>query len=255
MWGEQTVSGMFAILVNVPFSDKAYGILWFVYVLTGLYILAPIITPWLNSTGRSGVKHLLLLWGVTLLMIIARNYVRFPSDERQILYYFGGYAGYFLLGYSLHKYRPCFSSTLLILMTIFPFAIALLLRYPTFLDLDRKSFLGYLSLFTALCSLGWFGFIQSNHLHNFFNNNSRGEVGICSRRIIIVKISNLTFGVYLVHIIVRNALWHVPFIISHGCIIELALTISLTFLFSLSISWMISKLPYAQYIIGYKKKE
>ena len=67
------------------------------------------------------------------------------------------------------------------------------------------------------------------------------------------SISNATFGVYLIHIIVRNAIWHIPFVISHGCVVELILTISLTFFFSLCIVWLISMLPFANYIIGYKQ--
>lgn len=252
MWGEQSVSDMLSLFVNVPFSDKAYGILWFVYVLIGLYILAPIITPWLNTTDRLEVKHYLLLWGGTLLLIKARNFVKFPADERQMLYYFGGYAGYFVLGYYVHKYRPNISSALLIIMIILPFAIALLLRMPSFLEVDRWSVLGYLSLFTALCSFGWFGFVQKVTTSSFsikVNLNQEKTFMRC----MIVKTSNLTFGVYLVHIIVRNALWKFPFVISHGCIMELLLTISLSFFISLGIAWGISKLPYAQYIIGYRK--
>ncbi len=252
MWRKQSVSDMLSLLVNVPFSDKAYGILWFVYVLIGLYILAPIISPWINTTDRREVKHLLHLWGVTLLLIIARNYVKFPADERHMLYYFGGYAGYFLLGYYVHKYRPRISSALLILMVTLPFAVALLLRTSPFMAVDRWSVLGYLSLFTALSSLGWFSFVQKVTSSSFLITDNRNQKKTFVRSM-IVKISNLTFGVYLIHIIVRNALWQFPFVISHGCIIELSLTISLSFLISLSLAWGISKLPYAQYIIGYKK--
>ena len=67
-------------------------------------------------------------------------------------------------------------------------------------------------------------------------------------------ISNLTFGVYLMHIIVRNVLWHIPFIKGHGCIVELSLTIMLTFVISLGLSYAISNLSFAQYIIGFKNK-
>ena len=249
--GEQSFSEMLAILVNVPFSDKAYGILWFVYVLVGLYILAPILSPWLISASKNEVKWLLGIWGVTLILTIARNFIGFPADERQMLYYFGGYGGYFILGYYLHQYRPRHNTLLLMFMILLSFVVALLLRAPMFLELNRDSFLGYLSIFIALSSYSWFVLIQKSISSNIGENESdKNNSLICN---LVAKVSNLTFGVYLLHIIVRNAIWHIPFVISHGCIIELILTISLTFIFSLGVAWLISMLPFANYIIGYKK--
>lgn len=249
--GKQSFSEMLAILVNVPFSDKAYGILWFVYVLIGLYILAPILSPWLSSASKSDVRWLLGIWGVTLILIIARNFIRFPDDERQMLYYFGGYGGYFLLGYYLHQYRPRQNTLLLMFMILLSFVVALLLRAPMFLELNRNSFLGYLSIFIALSSYGWFTLIQKSISSN--NTGNESEKINSPIRNFVTKVSNLTFGVYLIHILVRDTIWHIPFVISHGCLIELILTILFTFVFSLSVVWLISMLPFANYIIGYKQ--
>lgn len=251
-WGDRSISDMFAILVYVPFSSGAYGILWFVYILIGLYLLVPILSPWLISVSKNSVKCLLGLWVVTLVLIIARNFISFPDDERQMLYYFGGYGGYFLLGYYFHQYRPRHSVLLLLILIICPFAIALLLRTPSFLDVDRWSVLGYLSLFTALCAYGWFGLIQKLVFPRTIENANDGQKLLLKG--IITRVSNLSFGVYLSHIIVCNAIWRIPFVTSHGCVLELILTILLTFSISLGIVWLISLLPFAQYIIGYKQR-
>lgn len=251
-WGDKGISDMFSVLVNVPFSSGAYGILWFVYILIGLYFLAPILSPWLISASKNSVKWLLGLWLVSLVLIIARNFISIPGDERQMLYYFGGYGGYFLLGYYLHQYHPRHGILLLLILILCPFAVALLLRTPSFLGIDRWSVLGYLSLFTALCAYGWFGLIQKIVFPDTIENASDGQKH--SLKSIITKVSNLSFGVYLSHIIVCNAIWRIPFVTSHGCVLELILTILLTFSISLGIVWLISLLPFAQYIIGYKQR-
>ena len=212
-------------------------------------MVAPIISPWLVSTQRNNVKFVLVLWGITLVFLIVRNYIFIPTDEKQMLYYFGGYIGYFLLGYYLHRWRPRVKTILLIMFLILPFIIAVVLRMPLFSEIDRWSVLGYLSLFTALCSLAWFLLIYKMTIqlstYSIFGRYriKRG----------LIMISNLTFGVYLIHIPVQHALRQIPFVTAYGCVIELLLTIFLTFLVSLSIAYTISKWSFAQYVIGYKK--
>lgn len=247
-WGDQNISEAFIKLKYLPFSAEGYGILWFIYVLIGLYFVAPIISPWLMSTRRENIKFVLILWGITLVFLIIRNYLYIPHNEDQMLYYFGGYLGYFLLGYYLHKYRPKVNMLLLIFLLLLPFFGGWVIRKPFFSGVDRWSVLGYLSLFTALCSLAWFLLVEKTTvlLRNIIKKQivKRG----------IVMISNLTFGVYLMHIIVRNVLWHISFFKGHGCVVELSLTIMLTFVISLGLSYAISNLSFAQYIIGFKNK-
>ena len=72
----------------------------------------------------------------------------------------------------------------------------------------------------------------------------------------ITLLSNCCFGIYLVHIfIMRNILWKCDFISAGGGIIQIILTILLTSLLSFAVVWCISKLPYSQYVIGYKSKK
>ena len=239
-------------LIYIPFCSNAYGILWFVYVLIGLYFLAPIITPWLISSQRKNVEFVLLLWLISLIFLIMRNYIEIPDDEQSMLYYFSGYAGYFLLGYYLHRYRPGINSILLVAFIVLPFLIALLIRMPFFSDIDRWSVLGYLSLFTALCSLWYFEIVEKITARLIHDDSKKSLVSCISP--IISIISNLSFGVYLMHIPVRNALWHIPFVQAYGWKVELTLTILLTFLLSLLVAYIISKFSFAKYIIGYTSK-
>lgn len=246
-WSDQSIIETGLLLINIPFSDKAYGILWFIYVLIGLYLVAPIISPWLQSTSHKNVKAALIIWCFSLIFLIFRNYIYIPANEKQMLYYFSGYIGYFILGYYLHRYHPRMNNLLVFTLILLPYLIALIIRTPLFSEINPWSVLGYLSFFTALCAFAWFIAIQRlSPLCNVINHTTKR---------FITRLSNLTFGVYLTHIIVRNALWHFfPYVTSNGCIMELLLTISLTFLLSFCFTYLIANIPFANYIIGYKNK-
>lgn len=71
----------------------------------------------------------------------------------------------------------------------------------------------------------------------------------------IADISNLTFGIYFIHIfIMRYILWHCDFIQSiESYILQTAVITVLTFVFSMLCCYIISMIPGAQYIIGYKR--
>lgn len=257
LFGDRSIPEMLSFFLYIPFCDKAYGIMWFVYVLVGLYMLAPIISPWLVAAKKRDIEIVLAVWFVTLVLLIVRNFMHILSDERHMLYYFGGYAGYFVLGYYLHTYRPKIKVWIAICLILLSFLVGGLLRVEPFLEMDRKSILGYLSLFIALSSIGWFYLIQTvmpritvQLRKKIFSQKS---FLIDKMRHLLIVASNLTFGVYLTHFIICHALWHLPFIVKQGCIVEIILTVTLTFSLSMLLAWGLSRLPVASYLIGYKR--
>lgn len=54
---------IFRSVVSLPFYRQE-GVLWFMYVLVGLYIVAPVISPWLDKADKNTIKKYLYLWGV-----------------------------------------------------------------------------------------------------------------------------------------------------------------------------------------------
>lgn len=92
------------IILSMPFSAQGHGVLWFMYTLSGLYLLAPIVSPWLVQVTKREVEIVLGLWGVTLCYPLLQNFVGITEGTTGILYYFTGYAGYFLLGYYLKRW-------------------------------------------------------------------------------------------------------------------------------------------------------
>lgn len=229
-------------LISIPFSAQGHSILWFMYTLIGLYLLSPIISPWLQKASKREIEWVLLLWGVTLCFPLLSYGVTINTSQTGILYYFGGYAGYFLLGYYLHTYRPKISPIGIALLFLIPLCSAVTFKL-TGTQVDFYSVFWYQSIFTVMMCIGWFCIFQ--RLEERVPHSSW-----------ITLLSNCCFGIYLVHIfIMRNILWKCGIISGNGGIIQIILTILLTSLISFIITWCISKLPFTQYIIGYKSKK
>src|SRR6201987_5441904 len=53
--------------IPVNFGPEV-GHLWFLYMLLAIYLIAPVLSPWVVSESRRSMELFLLLWGVTLLL-------------------------------------------------------------------------------------------------------------------------------------------------------------------------------------------
>ena len=232
------------VLLSIPFSHQ-YGILWFMYMLAGLYLLAPILSSWLKLTGKKELEFYLFLWTVTMCYPYIRYFIGVNEGHTGILYYFGGYVGYFLLGYYLRTYVKAFAIWKSIILLLIPLSVATILKTLQVPVHFYDSF-WYLSLLVAMMSVAWFLLIK--HLYKPYNGASHFHN-------IIALVSNCCFGIYLVHIfIMRSIIWKWTWLYNLGTIQILTVTL-LTFIASLGVTWLISYLPGAEYIIGFKQKK
>jgi len=100
-------------LVNIAHIPVNYGTeighMWYVYMLIGLYLLVPVISPWLQTASRTTLRCYLGIW----LVASSLPYIHlvFPEvfgecywNPTPMLYYFTGFAGYFILGFYIRKY-------------------------------------------------------------------------------------------------------------------------------------------------------
>ena len=123
-WGEP-VQNFKDLVLNFNY---AAGHLWFVYMIVGVYILMPLLSPWAEKVGR---KELLVYLGICLFTTLV-PYIRelgsggaapviygpsgIPNPAKYpiwgeaswntfgVLYYFSGFIGYLLLGLYLRKF-------------------------------------------------------------------------------------------------------------------------------------------------------
>lgn len=108
--------------------NYAAGHLWFVYMLIGLYVLMPMLSPWAEKVGKKELQVYLLLCFLTTLIPFIREKmigadavcVYGPSgipmqahyplwgeaswNEFGVFYYLSGFIGYMLLGLYLRKF-------------------------------------------------------------------------------------------------------------------------------------------------------
>ncbi len=232
-------------LLSIPFSTQGHGVLWFMYTLAGLYLLAPILSPFLERASERELRFYLLLWAVALCFPILALFLGVNRSTTGMLYYFTGYVGYFVLGYYLHAYKPRVKTIFMIAMIIVPLVFFAIHRYYS-LDGDFFDVFGYLSITIVVMSFAWFIGIRS-----MIEQLRLGGAKL------LTELSNACFGIYLVHIfIMRNILWHSDFIVhAFGGIGQIVMTWMSTFAISFALTYLISYLPYAEYIVGYKHKK
>ena len=89
-------------MLLIPINFSLYTThLWYIYMLIGLYLYLPILSCWLERASEKALRGFLLLWGVSLLVPYAIQYVS-PGgvwgtcawNEFGMLYYFAGFNGY-----------------------------------------------------------------------------------------------------------------------------------------------------------------
>lgn len=234
-------------LLSIPFSAQGNGILWFMYTLIGLYLLVPIISPWIRLVSKREIEIYLVLWFITLIYPYIGLILQCNTSNTGVLYYFTGYAGYFLLGYYLNRYT-------LLLKVLLPVSL-LMLPLPLFnkllgWELDFYSAFWYLSAPVAIITASWFCCIKRCFSNITIKSDSL-KFKFVSKALTVI--SNLAFGIYLVHIFVmRTLLWNWSLIQSiKKYYLQTFVVIVFTFIVSFVIVYLISKLPLAQYIIGY----
>lgn len=223
-------------------------ILWFMYSLAGLYLLTPVLSRWLSVASTKEVEFYLFLWLATLCIPFVKLFVSVNETDTSWLYYFHGYVGYYVLGYYLHNcleerliqmriWTKVLSIAIFLIVTIaLPFS-----SYALHIEFDFYSLFWNLSITVVLQCVAWWILIKKS-TYKFFHS--------CP---MLKELSKLSFGIYLIHIIVmRNFLWKTTWMQGMNGIIQILVCTILTFTISALISFGLSKIKYARVIIGCK---
>lgn len=124
VWGEP-VQNFKDLLLNFNYSA---GHLWFVYMLVGIYLLIPMLSPWAERVSRKELGFYLAICMFTTLIPFIRemaggdsatviygpsgipNYAKYPLwgecswNQYGIFYYLSGFIGYLLFGLYVRKF-------------------------------------------------------------------------------------------------------------------------------------------------------
>ena len=233
-------------LTSIAFSPQGNGVMWFMYTLIGLYIIAPIISRWLERCSKREIELYLVLWGVTLCYPILETMLYINRSDTGILYYCSGYAGYMLLGYYMKQYPTAINGKVLIPLCSVSVAAPIVCKICN-IEIDFYTLFWYLSIFVVIMCAAWFKMAME-----YGNKIVKSNIG----RSFIENFSNVSFGIYFIHIFVlRCFLWEMKWIKSiDSYILQTVILATCTIAISYATCYIISLLPKAEYIIGYKKK-
>lgn len=232
--------------LSIPFSPQ-HKVLWFMYTLSGLYLIAPIISSWITKISKRELELYLILWMITMLYPVLELFLDVRQDTTGMLYYVSGYAGYFLLGYYMKSYPQTMPFKIIVPLSILSLLVPVCCKIGK-IEIDFYRMFGYLSIFVVIQCVMWFRLITK-----FLGGGCKSSPLLP----LLEKCSNLSFGIYLIHIfILAYVLGKWRFIMDiDSYILQTFVIAILTFISSLMICWLISHLPKADYIIGYKSKK
>ena len=123
VWGEP-VQNFKDLILNFNY---AAGHMWFVYMIIGLYLIMPLLSPWAEKVGKRELQVYLGIWLFTTMIPLIRqlvggpapviygpsgipNAAKFPLwgeaswNAYGVFYYLSGFVGYMLLGLYFRKF-------------------------------------------------------------------------------------------------------------------------------------------------------
>jgi surface polysaccharide O-acyltransferase-like enzyme len=244
---DQAVKNFVTIPINFNDND---GHLWFVYMLIGLYLFIPVISPWVQTASKQFKQGFLAIWLVTLYFPYVNTiypqilgeafWNKYPSG-----YYFSGYIGYLVLGHYIKEYvklSKTGSFVFGLIMVIIGYTITNLVfahQMPFAKNIPELELSwSFPTINVALMALGLFLMFsiitfKSAATEKFF-----------------AKVSALTYGVYLAHILVLNQMFPLINNWLHNVVLVIpALAIS-TFIVTYIGIKLLSYLPWSKYIVG-----
>ena len=180
--------GIFSLL-----TKPERKLLWFMYAIIGIYISLPFIKCMVDKMSKEEDKLFVILWlifnGVLKKLNIGNTYL-IPIISGTY------YLGYFIIGYMIIKYydhiQRIKSNKLLLMTSIISFIIVVFLTYFISINNDKHftKLLTYSNALIMIASL-------TSFIYLYLNIKDK-------ENIIISKLSNLSFGIYLFHGIILD---------------------------------------------------
>ena len=238
------------------------GHLWFVYMMLGVYLIMPIISPWLQQVSARGERIFLALWILATAVPFIRELgeaVRGSEgiwgeaswNEFGTLYYVSGFVGYVVAAHYIRTYIDwgvkrtlCIALPMLVAgyaITAIPFYYTIPDSYPVRASIDLAV---DMELSWAFASLGVA--LQTLAVFLIFRLFKRP----CRLYPLFAHISKRSYGIYLAHMFVLVPVF--GWVNSWGIATPLVMVISaiLTMIITAILVEIVSLLPKSKYIVG-----
>lgn len=226
------------------------GHLWFVYMLMAIYLIAPVLSPWIVSASRKSMELFLALWGITLLLPFIHLFFSAVWGEcywnaTPTLYYFSGFIGYAVLAAYIRRFWMAPSLRIdwlaIGLVVVGYIATAGGFLYRLGYEHSVKSLeltWNFTVLNVAVMTAGLFLLFRNIH-------GSESRVWRW-----IDDLSRMSYGMYLAHIIVLNAVHsHLAPLLGNAFVRIPTIALTTFFITYLAVK-LISLLPGSKYITG-----
>lgn len=227
------------LLVPIKAPGMIGGILWFLFVMIGLYLILPFLNPDIFSNQKKMMIYL-SLWFVASIVFDLRRW----NDELlgatfktkvDLFYYFGGFLGYLLLGNYLHHkyYQKTNLNKRKLYLIIFILFISSIIFKKVF---STNNFLSFTSIMITISIFLFLQQIKLNTQSKYYR--------------VLKKISELSFGIYLSHMVIYKCITEdIYYQIGSEWYIQISVIV-LTFISAYLFTLLLSKLPFRKYIIG-----
>ena len=235
-------------VVHIPVNfGVEIGHMWFIYMLLGLYMLVPVLSPWLEQCTKRQLQGYLGVW--TFTTCLPYIHLWFPEilgecfwNPTPMLHYFTGFVGYFVLGYYIKRYGALsvrtswimFVGAYLLTVAVFQYRLG---KVTSVSDLEvcwrfcgvNIAIMAY-AVFSLVLHIPWKG-------TNLFGRW-------------ITQVSALSYAIYFVHLIMVFS-WneYLSDILKYVYLQIPVLTLG-AFFSSYAIIWVLSKLPKAKVWLG-----
>lgn len=241
--GKETIYDTINQILMIPltFPTEIGGILWYVYVLIGIYLIAPFLNPTIFDKENKMIRYFIFIWIIASLCDLIRCYepnILGASYFRKyhLLSYFSGFIGYCFLGKYLHNNQLRFLQCNYIVHVLgFIFTFSLIPIFNT--QTNNLYFSSFLSINTIIMTIMVYAILKR---FDAYNNRLYS---------VIKNISNLSFGIYLSHMVVFRVLTNSIYSFSTAPYTQITVMI-LTFIGAYILTLFLSKFPYSKYIIG-----
>lgn len=247
-WGDAIIN-----IIHIPVNwGVEIGHLWYIYMLIGLYLFAPVISPWLQSASRKGVEFYLYIWAFTLCVPYIHLY--YPEilgecfwNQTPMLYYFSGFLGYAVLAWYARTYwseKKAWNLPVGILLIVVGYIITAggfesRLGEVTYVS-DLELTWGFETVNVGMMTLGLYLCFKNMKVRNSSSAGVR----------IVTDISVLSYGIYLIHIMVLNLFYALFNPVFESVVFKIPCISVCTFIVSYLIIKIISYLPKSKYLIG-----
>ena len=250
--GEATLHNVFNNILKIPINyGVQIGHLWFVYMLLGLYLFAPVISPWIQSASRRAMEYYLVLWAVAISLPyihlwFAEIWGEAYWNNTPMLYYFSGFFGYIVLATYIRRFlmedKPWnYIAGIVLIVAGYSFTASVFLSRLQTEKIVSKLELswGFETINVAMMTLGAFLILKNYSI----KGNSRLKA-------LIIDISAKSYGIYLAHIMVLNAYY--AFINPHmnTAAIKIPVIALCTFVTTYVAIKLVSYLPKSKWLIG-----